>query len=470
MATAAWKAALVPELDPCNDEAYYFYWSLHPQLSYFDHPPLTAWAIWLSRLALGEGIWAIRIWPLLVGLCFPILGYKLADRMFGAAVGARVGLFLALCPAFSGNGFVMTPDTLYALCWAGALAATWQAVTTKRLGWWCGAGLCVGLGLLAKYNMVLYFLSLALFWMLAPAQRRTVFFGIVVTGVIGFLFFVPVLWWNVAHQWVSFRFQLAHGFVAQRDPLAQRLAEYAGGLLLTGTPVLGVMAFISSARAIRSAEPARRLLSAFFWGTIVLFLLSAMRTRVGPNWPMLSYFAGFALVAADWPRYHPLLRRTALGLLAALSLLMLGGATYIALPNTALLRIARKPLNIPRMEEFRGGADLARAVCRRLKENNLDFVSVRRHQLFGELAFFAPEIRDRLWLSKQGLIRFPWLDARRWRGANALLIMPTKDPDYLPLRRHPSFDKLEHLDECVITVKGVPKRTLVFYAGTGYRP
>ncbi|KOR27793.1 hypothetical protein TI03_06155 [Achromatium sp. WMS1] len=30
------------------DEAYYWYWSQYPDLSYFDHPPLLAWLMWIS--------------------------------------------------------------------------------------------------------------------------------------------------------------------------------------------------------------------------------------------------------------------------------------------------------------------------------------------------------------------------------------------------------------------------------------
>ena len=44
-----WKVLLAWKLDVCYDEGYYFFWSLHPQLSYLDHPPLAAWAMALSH-------------------------------------------------------------------------------------------------------------------------------------------------------------------------------------------------------------------------------------------------------------------------------------------------------------------------------------------------------------------------------------------------------------------------------------
>src|SRR5215213_10135897 len=40
--------ALAARLNLSFDEAYYWLWSQHLQLSYYDHPPLVAWAIRLS--------------------------------------------------------------------------------------------------------------------------------------------------------------------------------------------------------------------------------------------------------------------------------------------------------------------------------------------------------------------------------------------------------------------------------------
>src|SRR5437764_11809052 len=40
-------------VQPLGDEAYYWLWGQHPALSYFDHPPLHAWALWAMSMIFG---------------------------------------------------------------------------------------------------------------------------------------------------------------------------------------------------------------------------------------------------------------------------------------------------------------------------------------------------------------------------------------------------------------------------------
>src|SRR5262249_18414373 len=76
---------------------------------------------------------------------------------------------------------------------------------------WIGAGLATGLGLLAKYNMVL--IGPVFAWALWRGDRRALrtpwpWLGAMVAGVV----FAPHLVWNAQHEWVPIRFQLHRGF------------------------------------------------------------------------------------------------------------------------------------------------------------------------------------------------------------------------------------------------------------------
>jgi 4-amino-4-deoxy-L-arabinose transferase-like glycosyltransferase len=184
LSSTLWKVILAGKLDICYDEGHYFFWSLFPQLSYFDHPPLTAWAMALIHPVFGDSIWTVRFWPLLVGVLFPLAGRQMGRQIFDDAVGNRAGIFLTLCPVFFGNGFLMTPDTFMAMFWALALWATWQALrqASFRFRWWLAAGMLVGMGLLSKYTMVLYFLGLGALLLLMPGKRKNVFWGALLSG------------------------------------------------------------------------------------------------------------------------------------------------------------------------------------------------------------------------------------------------------------------------------------------------
>ena len=122
-----WKVFLAGNLDIIQDEGYYYYWSLFPQLSYFDHPPLTAWSMTLARQLFGDTIWSVRFWPLAAGFVFPIIGRALARVIFSHEISNRAGILLMLCPVFAGNGLLMTPDALFALFWANRASGNLQS-------------------------------------------------------------------------------------------------------------------------------------------------------------------------------------------------------------------------------------------------------------------------------------------------------------------------------------------------------
>jgi 4-amino-4-deoxy-L-arabinose transferase-like glycosyltransferase len=55
-------AAAIPLTE---DEAYYRLWAQHPQLGYYDHPPMIAWWIWLGERLGGDTPFGIRLIPCL---------------------------------------------------------------------------------------------------------------------------------------------------------------------------------------------------------------------------------------------------------------------------------------------------------------------------------------------------------------------------------------------------------------------
>ena len=457
-----WKVFLAGTLDIIQDEGYYYYWSLFPQLSYFDHPPLTAWSMTLARQLFGDTIWSVRFWPLAAGFVFPIIGRALAREIFSDEISNRAGILLMLCPVFAGNGLLMTPDALFALFWSLALLATCKAIqeTKWTASWWLLAGLWAGLGFLSKYNMVLYFLGLGILFLTIPGKRSHILAGGLLSGIMALIVFSPVIIWNFQHDWISFRFQLQHGFSADGIKPWVTFPEYLGTLLLLATPVLGVLAVWSSARSMVSKDAGRRFLAVFFWAVTAFFGYAAIKSKVEANWSMLAFFSGIILVAADWPGYGKNVRRVTVGLLVTV---IFSGFIYLSLPKDVPLSIGGHSLDIGRVEEFYGGQDVAAAVLTKSKAIQVDFICIDRHARFGAIAFYAPELRPKLWLPKKGALRFPWIDDRQWKGKTALLV--SNKP-----RAWPWFQTVEPIGKIEIPFKQHMKRTIYFNRGIGYQP
>lgn len=87
--------------------------------------------------------------------------------------------------------------------------------------------------------MVLFFFGLGFLWLVSPGKRRKIFYGLVMSGGIALVLFLPVLVWNFENYWISFRFQLQHGFSWDGFKPWATFPRYLGGLMLVATPLLG---------------------------------------------------------------------------------------------------------------------------------------------------------------------------------------------------------------------------------------
>ncbi len=212
-----WRSALAWLLPVTQDEAYYFDWARSLAWGYFDHPPGVAF--------LGLGTWlapssalAGRLGTLIAGAMTLVVLASFYRRcgLGGSSLILALVLSAGTVPGV-GGAVIATPDTGLALCWALALHEALAALQRDRRRW-LGAGLAVGLGLLAKYPMVL--IGPVFLWALVrtdPKALRTPwpYLG----GLIALLVFSPHLLWNAQNDWVTMRFQLGHGFASETGAL-----------------------------------------------------------------------------------------------------------------------------------------------------------------------------------------------------------------------------------------------------------
>ena len=127
--------------------------------------------------------------------------------------------------------------------------------------------------------------------------------GPYVACVLATLVFLPVLQWNAAHDWISFRFQIQHGLGTPKGSVFKRELDLVGGQLGLVSPILfALMAHAVWRTLRRSADDARFALAAVAAGSWVFFAYSAVRRPVEANWPAPSYVAGIPLLAMWLPR------------------------------------------------------------------------------------------------------------------------------------------------------------------------
>ena len=105
------------------EEAYYWTYSKHPALGYFDHPPMVAWTIKAGTWLLGDTERGVRVVNTLlwVGSCITLL--RTTRLWFGARVAVWAAWLFVLLPIFVGVGFLVTPDGVLVGWWMLTLYA-----------------------------------------------------------------------------------------------------------------------------------------------------------------------------------------------------------------------------------------------------------------------------------------------------------------------------------------------------------
>jgi dolichol-phosphate mannosyltransferase len=222
----------LPDLIP--EEAYYWNYSRHLDLGYLDHPPLVAWLVRLGGVLLGHGELAVRIGALLSALGATVFVYLLARNLHGRTAGFRAVLLMAVLPFFFTCGLLMMPDAPLVAAWAGTLYFLERALRGGSRAAWLWAGLCLGVGLLSKYTILLLCPAALLLLVLDRSSRRWLRSSLPYGALLlALLLFLPVIVWNYRHDWASFRFQ---GPRRLAEPLDFSLLDFLGSLFLLLTP------------------------------------------------------------------------------------------------------------------------------------------------------------------------------------------------------------------------------------------
>jgi hypothetical protein len=305
-------------LDLSPDEAHYWDWSRHLDWSYYSKGPLVAWLIrasceltgaWAEQHT-GSLTFSVRLPAVVCGAGLLASLYVLTVQVLGRprlALGLVAGALTL--PLVTAGSTLMTIDAPYTCLWGWALVFGYRAVT--RGGWaWEAAGLCVGLGILAKYTMVLFLPSLGLFLLMDRARRRLLFSsGFWSMTAVALVCCVPVLVWNSQHGWVTFRHvmrlaglvppdqQLRPGGFHWLGPVFYLVGQAAMTLgFWFAAWVLGMVVF----SPLRVRDTGVRYLWWLSAPMFLLFLAFSVRTRGGEmNWPVTAYLSG-GVLAATW--------------------------------------------------------------------------------------------------------------------------------------------------------------------------
>jgi len=172
-------------IDLSTEEAQYWLWSKNLDLSYYSKPPLIAYMNAISTFFLGDTEIGVRINAIVTGFLVGIIVYLFSFYIFK---DEKLAFF---------SSFFIT----------GVLAFNIASViflTEDRKRDWILTGIFGGLGFLSKYSMVFFFPIAVIFLFFFKREilkNRWFYYSILIAS----LFTLPVLIWNIQHDFVTFK-------------------------------------------------------------------------------------------------------------------------------------------------------------------------------------------------------------------------------------------------------------------------
>lgn len=272
----ALRAIFAASLPLTGDEAYYWEWSRRLAAGYADHPPAVAFAIaafsWIARS------------PFTVRIAFVLCGLGTAVAAGGAATvlardrraGAFAALAVTLAPMMTVAFGIASPDGPFAFAWALSLYCAARAFEEKQARWFAALGVALGFALLSRFFSWALLAGIAAA-ALVPQHRGVWRRGLWASFAIAVLLYVPFLWWNASHAWISFTFAFFARHPSDEVGFARPFALYALGLLAF-SPGLWIAATIAAAR------PKYALVAWTALPLTILFFVLALHERVEVYW------------------------------------------------------------------------------------------------------------------------------------------------------------------------------------------
>jgi hypothetical protein len=185
--------------EPHRDEFLYLAEGSHPAFGFMEVPPMISVFAWFTSY-LGNTMFWIKCWPSLMGA----LNFLLIGKLVISEGGKMFALFLLFC-CFFFTGFLRVhflfqpnPFEVFFYSVIGyCLIRYFQSSDNK---WLYLTGLAAGLGMLSKYSIAFYLLSLLQAILLTP--QRKIFKNIHFYYALGlaFLIFLPNLIWQWVHH------------------------------------------------------------------------------------------------------------------------------------------------------------------------------------------------------------------------------------------------------------------------------
>jgi len=488
------------QLGLVQDEAQYWDWTRHLQLTYYSKGPLIAWIISAGTAVFGDTELGVRFGSIVGAAVFPWLVWLLVARLWTRPLLALLAIFiLSVSPLFQALGILMTTDNPFVVCWTVSMLALYAASTPasngEDRGLWPFAllSLAYGVGILAKYTMLgLAGLAVAYGFLLHRQGALPRCFWprlIVALGLGACLGFLPTFIWNLQNDFVGYKHVLhligVSGENSKRLFRISRVPEYVGAQLGFALPWWFWLTLVAGWRAARQAwkpsttqsnngaeltVPQSALLVVFFWPMTLFFFVWSFHTKVLANWNSVSFVAGSLLCGVELER----LLRIGPSLRAWFWIKAGAWASVGLVLFLHLHQLLPIPAGLNPAHRLKGWDDLGlhmrHIADTRLPDPSRVFFMSDVYDITAELAFYVPGQPRAycLWWDGRRMNQYDlWGGPQDKLGWDAVLVLRGDSPGVPPVATE-MFDHVAGPYRHVAKFRDEPVRPFYYYLCSGY--
>ncbi|MBB5397711.1 glycosyltransferase family 39 protein [Mucilaginibacter sp. AK015] len=184
-----------------RDELLHLVLGDHLDWGYKEVPPFIALLAKISLTVFGDSVFAARIFSTIAsGFIIWLTGQitaELGGRRFAISLAC---LALIFSPAFAASGYLFQPVVFDQLWWVVTVWLFVRYLNTASVKYLYWLGVAVGVGMLTKYTMVFFTVSLII-GILISRERKLLFNKhVIYSALIATLIFLPNVIWQFAHH------------------------------------------------------------------------------------------------------------------------------------------------------------------------------------------------------------------------------------------------------------------------------
>ncbi len=224
-----------------SDELYYLAAGEHLDWGFAEFPPLTPIIANISRWLLGNSLFAIRLFPAIAGaltvFLTGVMVRELGGRKFAQCLAA---IAVILAPGYLFLQTILTMNAFEPLLWmlCAYLAILILKYEAPKL--WLIAGLVVGIGLMNKFSIAFFAVSLIIGFLITPARSLLFNQWFWLGCLIAVMICLPTVLWQSQHHWAFLEHQRESNLYEKKPFLQSTLDLFLQQIILVNPVALPV--------------------------------------------------------------------------------------------------------------------------------------------------------------------------------------------------------------------------------------